>query len=159
MYTKVERFLAEFHAHRVSWRQYALWGKRQTSKFKDNKLKAAVFMCRSSRSSGGIPENTHEEPAAYWSAPREHLSSPIFQQHIARGLTLQRLENAYLHEQNGDSLNMLAEVAVELSYADSIPPSPHSNQSLQSRSSPMCSLPTSSPLSSISPIFPPLEES
>ncbi|XP_036147505.1 homeobox protein Mohawk isoform X2 [Monomorium pharaonis] len=104
---------------------------------------------RLSHSSSGIPENTSEEPAAYWSAPREHLSSsPIFPEDIARrGLTYQSLENAYFHQQNGDNLNMLAELAVELSYIDSVPPSPTSNQS-----EPLSSMQASSSLSP-SPVY------
>ncbi|XP_018358102.1 PREDICTED: homeobox protein Mohawk-like isoform X4 [Trachymyrmex cornetzi] len=50
--------------------------------------------------------SAQEEPAAYWSAPREHLVSPVVQQHIAyRGLSTRSLENAYFHEHNESRLS------------------------------------------------------
>ncbi|XP_018342892.1 PREDICTED: homeobox protein Mohawk-like isoform X2 [Trachymyrmex septentrionalis] len=97
--------------------------------------------------------STQEEPAAYWSAPREHLVSPVVQQHIAyRGLSTRSLENAYFHEHNGDSFNMLVELAVNLPYAISLPntPSPESRLSTSS--------PYSSPSSSVPSSLPSMEE-
>lgn len=81
-----------------------------------------------------------EEPAAYWSAPREHLSS--IQQMIAyRGLSPQSLENAYVHENNGDSFNMLVELAVDMPYAISEPNTPPPSSSPSSTSVPSVSPP------------------
>ncbi|XP_024886346.1 homeobox protein TGIF2LX-like isoform X3 [Temnothorax curvispinosus] len=58
------------------------------------------------------------EPAAYWSAPREHLSQ--IEQIIAyRGLSQQSLKNAYAHQCNGDTFKMLVELAVDMPYATS----------------------------------------
>ncbi|XP_018358099.1 PREDICTED: homeobox protein Mohawk-like isoform X1 [Trachymyrmex cornetzi] len=97
--------------------------------------------------------SAQEEPAAYWSAPREHLVSPVVQQHIAyRGLSTRSLENAYFHEHNGDSFNMLVELAVNLPYAISLPntPSPESRLSTSS--------PYSSPSSSVPSSLPSMEE-
>ncbi|XP_018405709.1 PREDICTED: homeobox protein TGIF2LX-like [Cyphomyrmex costatus] len=93
-------------------------------------------------------ESTREEPAAYWSAPREHLVSPVVQQHIVyRGLSTRSLENAYVHEHNGDSFNMLVELAVNLPYAISLPntPSPESRLSTSSPYSSPSSVPSSLP--------------
>ncbi|XP_018310936.1 iroquois-class homeodomain protein IRX-3 isoform X1 [Mycetomoellerius zeteki] len=98
-------------------------------------------------------ESSTQEPAAYWSAPRQHLVSPVIQQHIAyRGLSTRSLENAYFHEHNGDSFNMLVELAVNLPYAISLPntPSPESRLSTSS--------PYSSPSSSVPSSLPSMEE-
>jgi len=113
------------------------------------------FLCRRSHSSSEeTPDPAYEEPAAYWSAPREHLSlSPIFQQQIAyRGLSPRSLENAYVHEFNGDSFNMLVELAVDMPYVTSSTSSPASHQpESPPSSSPSCS-------SSVPSISPSLEE-
>lgn len=67
-------------------------------------------------------DNSTGEPAAYWSAPREHLSAtPGVQQQQQieihyRGLPPRTLENAYAHQDNGDSFRMLVEIAVASPY-------------------------------------------
>lgn len=97
-----------------------------------------------------------EEPAAYWSAPREHLS---FEQLIAyRGLSPQTIIKACVHEHNGDTFNMLVELAVDLPYAVFRPntPAPVSSSTQQPVSSP--SIPSSSSPSSVPSVSPPLEE-
>lgn len=70
--------------------------------------------------------NAPNEPAPYWSAPREHLA-PVQQNIAYRGLSPRSLENAYVHAYNGDALNMLVELAVDMPYAiapsDTSPPS------------------------------------
>lgn len=165
MYTKVEHFRVTCVSRwrwesslilaRIQHHTLALWKMAQTSGFKDNKLRPMFFvMCRSSHSSSvEIPDNAYEEPAAYWSAPREHLSlSPVFQQQVVyRGLSPRSLENAYVHEFNGDSFNMLVELAVDMPYAiSSNTPSPASHQPTSS--------PSSSPSSSVPSVSPSLEE-
>lgn len=68
-------------------------------------------------------EKSSTEPAAYWSAPRDHLSAAPEvqkQQQIeidSRGMPPGSLENAYFHQDNGDSLRMLMELAVARPYA------------------------------------------
>jgi len=96
-----------------------------------------------------------EEPAGYWSAPREHLS---FEQLMAyRGLSPQSIVKAYVHQNNGDTFNMLVELAVDLPYAGSRPNTPAPSTSQQPASSP--SIPSSSsPPSSVPSVSPPLEE-
>ncbi|XP_025264029.1 homeobox protein TGIF2LX isoform X5 [Camponotus floridanus] len=71
-------------------------------------------------------ESSHDtstgEPAGYWSAPREHLSAtPGVQQQQQieihyRGLPPRTLENAFAHQDNGDSFRMLVEIAVASPY-------------------------------------------
>lgn len=77
--------------------------------------------------------NVPNEPAPYWSAPREHLA-PIQQNIAYRGLSPRSLENAYVHAYNGDALNMLVEIAVDMPYA--ITPSDTSSPSFKSSHQP-----------------------
>ncbi|XP_020287999.1 homeobox protein TGIF2LX-like isoform X2 [Pseudomyrmex gracilis] len=68
-------------------------------------------------------EKSPPEPAAYWSAPREHLlAAPEVQQQQqieidSRGMPPGSLENAFFYQDNGDSLHMLVELAVARPYA------------------------------------------
>ncbi|KAL6256319.1 hypothetical protein P5V15_012436 [Pogonomyrmex californicus] len=93
--------------------------------------------------------NIQNAEPAYWSAPREHLlTAPSVQQHIElqnRGLSSRSLENAYFHQHNGDTFNMLVELAVEMPYAISPSGSPSHNQAPSATPSPT-SLAVPSPL-------------
>ncbi|XP_029171587.1 iroquois-class homeodomain protein irx-5-like isoform X3 [Nylanderia fulva] len=77
---------------------------------------------RNDNNSESSHDNSSGEPAAYWSAPREHLSAtPGVQQQQQmelhyRGLPPRTLENAYAHQDNGDSFRMLVEIAVASPY-------------------------------------------
>nr|XP_012226958.1 PREDICTED: homeobox protein TGIF2LX-like isoform X3 [Linepithema humile] len=80
----------------------------------------------SNDNSDSSPDISSGEPAAYWSAPREHLLTvPGVQQQqqieiLNRGLPLRSLKNAYIHQDSGDNFSMLVELAVarrEATYA------------------------------------------
>lgn len=101
-----------------------------------------------------------EEPAGYWSAPREHLS-PIEQMIAYRGLSPEAVQNAIVHENNGDSFKMLVELAADMASTNPVrntissvfePTSPSSIPSPSTSSS------TSSSSSSVPSASPPLEE-
>lgn len=126
----------------------ALWKKTRTSDFKNNRLIVTFFIHR----------HNHQEPAAYWSAPREHLT-PIQQLIAYRGLSPQCLENAFAHENNGDSFNMLVELAVDMPYASASRSLANTRPSSTSQPASSFSIPSSSPLSSVSSVSPSLEES
>ncbi|XP_072749611.1 uncharacterized protein [Anoplolepis gracilipes] len=85
---------------------------------------------RDDNNSESSHDNSTGEPAAYWSAPREHLSAtPGVQQQQQielhyRGLPPRTLENAYAHQDNGDSFRMLVEIAVASPYEPSRQRSP-----------------------------------
>ncbi|XP_070530213.1 homeobox protein TGIF2LX isoform X2 [Cardiocondyla obscurior] len=99
-----------------------------------------------------------EEPAGYWSAPRQHLS-PIELEFTfkVRGLSTQSLKNAFVHETNGDSFNMLVELAVDMPYATSQPNTPHtSSPTAFDEPQPSSSMP--SPASSVPSAVPPSNE-
>ncbi|KAL6444022.1 hypothetical protein ACFW04_001755 [Cataglyphis niger] len=80
---------------------------------------------RDDNNSDSSHDNSSGEPAAYWSAPREHLSAtPSVQQQQQlevhyRGLPPRTLENAFAHQDNGDSFRMLVEIAVASPYEPS----------------------------------------
>ncbi|XP_011696950.1 PREDICTED: iroquois-class homeodomain protein IRX-5-like isoform X2 [Wasmannia auropunctata] len=88
----------------------------QVEQYDDDSIPHLTYARRRNSHSPNMGTNENEEPAAYWSAPREHLSlSPQLQQQIAhRGLTPRTIENAYLYEQNGNTFSMLAEVASDM---------------------------------------------
>ncbi|GAB1869879.1 Homeobox protein AKR [Camponotus japonicus] len=77
---------------------------------------------RDDNNSESSHDNSTGEPAGYWSAPREHLSAtPGVQQQQQievhyRGLPPRTLENAFAHQDNGDSFRMLVEIAVASPY-------------------------------------------
>lgn len=90
--------------------------------WKISELNMATFFYRDDNNSESSHDTSTGEPAGYWSAPREHLSAtPGVQQQQQieihyRGLPPRTLENAFAHQDNGDSFRMLVEIAVASPY-------------------------------------------